>query len=34
MVEVKEVLLQRQQGRFLREIAHGVGLDRRRSVAT
>jgi hypothetical protein len=29
MVEVKEVLRQRQQGRFLREIARGVGLDRK-----
>jgi transposase len=28
-VEVKEVLRQRQQGRFLREIARGVGLDRK-----
>src|SRR5215472_2976542 len=29
MVEVKEVLRQRQQGRYLREIARGVGLDRK-----
>ena len=28
-VEVKEVLRQRQRGRFLREIARGVGLDRK-----
>ena len=28
-VEIKEVLRQRQQGRFLREIARGVGLDRK-----
>ncbi len=28
-VEVKEVLRQRRQGRFLREIAQGVGLDRK-----
>lgn len=28
-VEVKEVLRQRQQGRFLRGIARGVGLDRK-----
>ncbi len=28
-VEVKEVLRQRQQGRFLREIARGIGLDRK-----
>lgn len=29
MVEVKEVLRQRQPGRFLPEIARGVGLDRK-----
>ena len=28
-VEVKKVLRQRQQGRFLREIARGIGLDRK-----
>jgi transposase len=28
-VEVEEVLRQRQQGRFLRGIARGVGLDRK-----
>jgi transposase len=28
-VEIKEVLRQRQQGRFLREIARAVGLDRK-----